>query len=231
MRVISIAVAGLVTIASLKAVSLVSLDLNTSPIEQEASGFGEHDRPWARDLLKGKGAAEKMAAADAGPASSAEGDEGGQCMDAGDLTSIVAGAEVHLEATNALKIVQKQQAALAAREADLVDASVILTATEQRLNDEMVRLVELREETKALIDQLVDLEEEDLKRMVAIYQNMKAKEAAAILEEMDTDIVVAVVDRMPERRSAPIISELSVRKARAVMQKLADRRRVTEINS
>ena len=79
-------------------------------------------------------------------------------------------------------------------------------------------------EVQALMTQRSTLQQEDLRRMVAIYEAMKPRDAARIFNELETDIIVDLLDRLPERRSAPIIAEMTDAKAREVTRIMLQRR-------
>jgi flagellar motility protein MotE (MotC chaperone) len=170
--------------------------------------FGSHDRPWATDLT-----------------ASAEG------TDASDGTAPPPG----LPATNlpplatcadptVLAAVAEQKDELAMRSRRLDDAEAVLAATETRVGLQIARLAEIKSEVEGLLARRSALEEEDLRRMVAIYEAMKPKDAARIFNDLETDMVIDVLDRMPERRSAPIIAELQDAKAREVTRTILQRR-------
>lgn len=197
--------------------------------------FGTHERPWAENL---KAAPEEDGSGEGGAAGGAEGTpEAEASPDAappgpGDLppapdgTPAVAGLPppARCEDPALLRSVAEQKDELAARSARLADAEAVLAATEVRVGTQVERLSALKREIEGLMAQRSALRQEDLKRMVGIYEAMKPKDAARIFDDLDTAIVIDILDRMPERRSAPIIADLADAKAREVTRLILQRR-------
>ena len=63
----------------------------------------------------------------------------------------------------------------------------------------------------------------DVERLVALYSNMKPKDAAAIMNDLDLEVMVTVLGTMPERNAAPILAALNPVRARAVSLILLER--------
>ncbi|HYD66913.1 MotE family protein [Azospirillum sp.] len=172
--------------------------------------FGKHERPWAKDL----NAAESPK--DAPPSTPA-------------AAPIPAAPEIALAAPSctdpALRAaIVEQKADTAARLRQAGDTEAVLAATETRVTAQVQRLTEVKREVETLMKQRSTLQQEDIRRMVAIYETMKPRDAARIFNDLETDIVIDVLDRMPERRSAPIIAELEDTKAREVTRIVLQRR-------
>lgn len=170
--------------------------------------FGSHPRPWAADLTK-------TAAAEATPAPAAASSAPGAVPPA-PLAScadpLLAGA------------LAEERAGTAARSRQLADAEAAMVATEARVSVQIERMTALKREVADLMGQRSALQQEDIRRMVTIYEAMKPKDAARIFNDLETDIVIDVLDRMPERRTAPIIAELGDEKAREVTRIMMQRR-------
>ncbi|WP_042689974.1 MotE family protein [Azospirillum sp. B506] len=179
--------------------------------------FGGHERPWATDLK-----ASDQKAAEAAPAPAP-------------VSSPVAApvAEVPLpvalappNCTDPLlrAAIDEQKADTSGRQNRLREAEAVLAATEARVGTQIQRLNGVKREVEALMTQRSTLAQEDLKRMVAIYEAMKPRDAARILTDMETDMVVDVLDRISERRAAPILAEMADAKAREVTRLILQRR-------
>lgn len=166
--------------------------------------FGAHDRPWAADLTSA-------------PSATAEAPE---------PPAPVAGLPPIATCTDptVLAAVAEQTDELAMRSRRLEDAEAVLDATETRVGVQIERLAEIKGEVEGLLARRSALEEKDVRRMVAIYEAMKPKDAARIFSDLETDMVIDVLDRMPERRSAPIIAEMKDEKAREVTRTILQRR-------
>lgn len=176
--------------------------------------FGNHDRPWADDLL---------APEDEDTGTPAAGSETASVMPApADVRN--AAPLAACENPMLLAAVAEQKDELTMRGRRLADAEAVLAATEARVGAQVSRLSEIKSEIESLMTQRSALQQEDIRRMVAIYEAMKPKDAARIFNDLETGIVVDVLDRMPERRSAPILAELVDEKAREVTRTILQRR-------
>ncbi|ANT63194.1 hypothetical protein AYJ57_22185 (plasmid) [Salipiger sp. CCB-MM3] len=103
-----------------------------------------------------------------------------------------------------------------AREAELDLASETLEVEQQRLADLKVELDGLLEKVKAAHTSDVD-------RLVALYRNMKPKDAAVIMDDLDIEVSVMVLGTMNERDAAPILAALNPVRARAISQIILER--------
>ncbi|MFM2043088.1 MAG: flagellin protein FlaA, partial [Pseudomonadota bacterium] len=83
-----------------------------------------------------------------------------------------------------------------------------------------------RQEVAQLTETRTALAEADLARLVAIYENMKPKDAARLLSAQPTAIVIDLMDRMRERNAAPILAEMDAAKVTDLTRGLADRRKL-----
>ena len=169
--------------------------------------FGAHERPWAKDLKSE--AAAPPPAADSPPPAAAP---------AIALTSPSCDDPLLRAAIN------EQKAENQAHSRYVSDAGAALGAIETRVATQIDRLNAAKREVESLMKQRSTLQQEDIRRMVAIYEAMKPRDAARIFSDLETDIVIDVLDRMAERRSAPIIAELEDGKAREVTRIIMQRR-------
>jgi flagellar motility protein MotE (MotC chaperone) len=187
--------------------------------------FGQHERPWAEDLKAA--APEEAASEEAAPevaAAPGPAPAGDPTPPSGTPGLAALPPPARCEDPALLRSVAEQKDELAARSDRLTDAEAVLAATEVRIGTQVERLSALKREIESLMEQRSALHQEDLKRMVGIYEAMKPKDAARIFSDLDTAIVIDVLDRMPERRSAPIIAELADAKAREVTRLILQRR-------
>ncbi|AWK88260.1 MotE family protein [Azospirillum thermophilum] len=176
--------------------------------------FGSHERPWAKDM---KAEAQQDPAKDQ------------QTAAVTPAPTPATATEVTLAAPScndsALRnALAEQKADTANRLRHLGEAEAVLAAAETRAGMQIQRLSEVKREVEALMKQRSNLQQEDLRRMVTIYETMKPRDAARIFNELETDIVIDVLDRMQERRSAPIIAEMEDGKAREVTRIVLQRR-------
>ncbi|WP_281300174.1 MULTISPECIES: hypothetical protein [unclassified Iodidimonas] len=195
------------------------------------NAFGQHDRPWARNLLP-KNAQSPLSSPE--PLAKSVRDNRAPTPQNDDniseltelfyMTDAFTSARAERVPSRALALIREREADLARQEADLADARALVEASRRAVAADFQKLQDLHQKTSQLLDRLQQTEEADLTRMTNLYQNMKPKEAAEILNEMDERVVAAVIERMPERIGAPILARMDVQKARLVMRLFADRK-------
>ncbi|MCA0942315.1 hypothetical protein CLG85_003775 [Yangia mangrovi] len=119
-----------------------------------------------------------------------------------------------IRAERELLVAQKDR--YAQREAEIELARETLEIEQQRLADLKVELDGLLEKVKAAHTSDVD-------RLVALYRNMKPKDAATIMDDLDIEVSVMVLGTMNERDAAPIMAALNPVRARAISQIILER--------
>ena len=119
-----------------------------------------------------------------------------------------------IRAERELLLAQKNR--YAQREAEIELARETLEIEQQRLADLKVELDGLLEKVKAAHTSDVD-------RLVALYRNMKPKDAATIMDDLDIEVSVMVLGTMNERDAAPIMAALNPVRARAISQIILER--------
>ena len=97
----------------------------------------------------------------------------------------------------------------------------ILNAAEQRIDRKIQELRGLQATIDNLIKKHDDQEENKIRSLVKIYENMKPKDAARIFEELDLDTLLLVAERMKERKLAPVMAQMNSSKAKDVTVKLS----------
>lgn len=102
----------------------------------------------------------------------------------------------------------------------------MLIATEQRINDKITTLENMKKELEKLLALYNEQEDTKIRSLVKIYENMKPKDAARIFEELDMPVLLTVVDRMSERKVAPILAAMSPTKAKDLTIQLAEQRKL-----
>jgi flagellar motility protein MotE (MotC chaperone) len=104
------------------------------------------------------------------------------------------------------QMLKQKQEELAAKEAALKTLETDLNARQQRLSS-------LEAQVKSLIDQANSLKDEKLKHLIAVYVNMKAKQAAQVLETLDEGTAVKILAGMNGRQAGEILTNVSPKKA------------------
>mgnify|MGYP001627797307 CR=1 FL=1 len=114
------------------------------------------------------------------------------------------------------KFLEEQKANLARREAEVALAS-------EKLQLEQARLDELKGALDSLLAKVEASKTDDVRRLVALYSNMKPKDAALIMDDLDIEVSVMVLGTMSERTAAPIMAGLNPVRARAISRIILER--------
>ncbi|MDB2414746.1 hypothetical protein N9W34_03145 [Rickettsiales bacterium] len=104
----------------------------------------------------------------------------------------------------------------------------ILNATEKKVNRKLSELKKLQKEVGELLSEYESNENKKVKRLVKIYENMKAKDAARIFSEMEMSILLEVVGNMKEVKAAGILAKMDPRRAKEITSRLAQQRRLSQ---
>ena len=125
-----------------------------------------------------------------------------------------------------LQKLTERRNAIDAREKDVERRESMLKAAEDQIERKISEMRTLQNTIEGLLRQYNDQEDNKMRSLVKIYENMKPKEAAKIFEQLDMPIMLEVVERMKEQKVAPILAEMDPSKARAVTSELAQRRQI-----
>lgn len=112
------------------------------------------------------------------------------------------------------------------REKDIERREAMLKAAEDQIDRKVAEMRTLQTTIEGLLRQYNDQEDNKMRSLVKIYENMKPKEAAKIFEQLDMPIMLEVIERMKEQRVAPILAEMDPSKAKNVTAELAQRRQI-----
>lgn len=108
----------------------------------------------------------------------------------------------------------ERREALDARDAELEMRLALVEAAERRIDARTAELKALEARINALVEQKKTAEQEQFVGIVAMYETMKPKEAAAIFNEMDMSVLLQVARQMNPRKMAPILARMNAIKAR-----------------
>ncbi|MDP6175077.1 MAG: hypothetical protein QGF09_13005 [Rhodospirillales bacterium] len=120
---------------------------------------------------------------------------------------------------------------LEARGQELDRREVMLSAAEKRINKKIEEMRGLEGSIKKLIKTHTGQQDDQMKSLVKIYENMKPKDAARIFEELDLPTLLKVAERMSERKLAPVMAQMAPAKAKEVTVELSKLRRLPEPGS
>ena len=105
----------------------------------------------------------------------------------------------------------------------LSDRASEIALAEETLAVETARLQELRGELEGLLGEIDAARQADVERLVALYVNMKPREAATIMNDLDIEVAVTVLGAMPERDAAPVLAAMNVVRAQAISMIILER--------
>ncbi len=97
----------------------------------------------------------------------------------------------------------------------------LLSAAEKRLEKRVAELKALEDSIKLATKKRKKEQEEDLGKLVAMYQSMKPKQAAKIFEVLETDVLLDVVKIMNPRKVAAIMGVMRADAAGALSLAIA----------
>ncbi|MBZ4022002.1 hypothetical protein CKO11_05970 [Rhodobacter sp. TJ_12] len=122
-----------------------------------------------------------------------------------------------------LKEVQAREKKLREGEQLLSDRSQAIALAEKRIEDRLALLVEAERnlsQTVTMADQAAD---EDVARLVTVYENMKPKEAAPLFAAMAPDFAAGFLARMRPDASAAVMAALEPQVAYSISVIMAGR--------
>ncbi len=120
-----------------------------------------------------------------------------------------------------LRQLSERRRAIETREAELATQASLLEAAESRVEERVAELRGIRDEIEGLLSELDSVEEQDMSRLVALYERMEPRAAAPILANLDDDILFAVTSRMDETKLAPLLAAMGAADAVRVTMLLA----------
>jgi flagellar motility protein MotE (MotC chaperone) len=112
---------------------------------------------------------------------------------------------------------------LDARGQELEMRENLLKAAEKRVEARVAELKDLEARIKAAIGQRDETELKRFKGIVAMYENMKAKEAARIFDRLDLKILVEVATQMKPATMSGILAQMAPEAAERLTVELANR--------
>ena len=186
--------------------------------------FGDHERPWADDVLDEQYQAQDDQEPERrGLVQSQE--RISELLDREELPLPAARVSSMAAVTEVLATISEERTALAEEWQALEDQKAEIALANRRALEEIERLEDLRTEVSALIDELEVKEDENLQRVIAVVSNMTSRNAARLLEQNEPQFVVQVLDQVGERNAADILSRMRTDKANELMALMAERGR------
>ena len=111
-----------------------------------------------------------------------------------------------------VQMTQREQA-LRLRETELTEREALLAAAVERLQTQIVALQSAEQSLSATMALADRAAEDDIARMVRVFQSMKPDEAARVFTEMDPDFAAGFLSRLDPDAAAAIMAGLEPRQA------------------
>ena len=128
---------------------------------------------------------------------------------------------------NEIDVLQKlsvRREALDAKQKDLDLRENLVKAAEARIDKKIAEMKELQSNIESMLKQVDRQDEEKLKKLVKIYENMKPKDAANILSTLELPVQLGVLGQMKEAKVSPILSAMDLQQAKLVTDAMAAHR-------
>ena len=122
-----------------------------------------------------------------------------------------------------LQELEKRRVELERRERALELRERLIDLAELRLEEKANNMEKLQERLQALLRNLSEKEESELKSLTKIYEAMKPAAAANVLNRMDNSIVFDIFRRMNRKKTAKIMEKMDTTKSRLISEMLAEK--------
>ncbi len=122
-----------------------------------------------------------------------------------------------------LERLQERRLELEARARELDMRENLMKAAEKRVEARVAELKELEARVNSVVGQRDENDLARFKNVVAMYENMKAKDAAKIFEKLDMKVMVDMAKEINPRRMSDILAQMSPDTAQKLTLALAAR--------
>lgn len=119
--------------------------------------------------------------------------------------------------------IRQRERALQDRETALNEREVLISAAQDRLQEQIVALQAAERELSATMALADRAAENDIGRLVSVFQAMGAQEAAAVFSEMAPEFAAGFIARLTPESAAAILAGLEPRQAYGLSAILAGR--------
>lgn len=122
-----------------------------------------------------------------------------------------------------LAVIKQREVRIGQQEMALANRMQALAVAEVGMKRNLTALIEAEQKLKSTMASANTAAEDDLARLTSVYENMKAKDAAALFEEMDPQFSAGFLGRMRADSAAAIFAGLTPAKAYSISVILAGR--------
>lgn len=122
-----------------------------------------------------------------------------------------------------LQMLQQRENKITEREQAIADRAQALAVSEAAIKRQLAALSDARKSLEETIAYSKTANEQDVARLTAVYENMKAKEAAPLFAAMEPEFAAGFLGRMRPESAAAILARLDPEVAYSVSVLLAGR--------
>ncbi|MBD3785941.1 MAG: hypothetical protein IE922_03100 [Sphingomonadales bacterium] len=122
-----------------------------------------------------------------------------------------------------LSELQAREKRIADQEDLLADRAQALRLAEKKIDERLAALVSAEQDLARTVSIADQAAEDDVQRLVTLYENMKPKEAAALFEEMAPDFAAGFLAKMRPESAAGVLAGLDPKTAYSISVILAGR--------
>ncbi len=156
------------------------------------------------------------------------GDKDGEKKQAADTTGekvpdeVLNGNTTKTEVDVMQRLAERRQQ-LEARAQKLELREKLLKATEKKLQEKLDELKQLEARIAAAVETEKKERSDEFKDLVALYENMKPKQAATIFNRLDMDVLLSVAQNMKTRKMSAILAQMNTEVAQRLTVELVAR--------
>ncbi|MGC2123672.1 MAG: flagellar protein FlbB, partial [Xanthobacteraceae bacterium] len=122
-----------------------------------------------------------------------------------------------------LERLQQRREELDTRAHELDIRESLIQGAEKRMDAKLAELKQVEAQIKAATQQKNEAAATQLKGLVTMYENMKARDAAKIFDGLDTNVLIEVASRINPRTMADIVAQMQPENAERLTVELADK--------
>ena len=126
-----------------------------------------------------------------------------------------------VEKRNYFNTLKERSKELDARELELTELEKELQEQKKEIKKRIQQLKALRVQITDLFEKKIKVNEEKMKKLVDLYSNMKAQQAAKVLETVDEDLAIEIIGRMKKKNAAAVLNLIHPDKAKRLSERYA----------
>lgn len=133
------------------------------------------------------------------------------------------GADFNADEVRLLNLLSERRKEIIAREIEVKRKEEMLKTIEHNLDQKIKELEFLRKKIEKFDCALKEREDEKVKSLVKIYENMNPRRAAQIFDEIELETLIQIVCSMKEIKVSAILANMEISKAKELSVALAKR--------